>query len=180
MNKTGSTAKNETRKKENGCHVYKKCSGCSLRNMSYEEQLKFKYVKVDRLMGKLCRPDRVIGMTNTEGYRSKVQIAYDFVNGRAVSGIYRSANGGVTAVNNCPVNDPRANRIGSAVLEAARELKIPVYCSGGGRGFLRHALIRTAGNTDDIMCVIVGAAREFPEKKEFVRRLTKRCPEITS
>nr|MDE7294427.1 23S rRNA (uracil(1939)-C(5))-methyltransferase RlmD [Oscillospiraceae bacterium] len=55
-----------------------------------------------------------------------------------------------------------------------------VYCSYNGRGFLRHVLIRAAGNTDDIMCVIVGAAREFPEKREFTRRLMKRCPGITS
>lgn len=164
----------------NECSVYKKCSGCSLRNMSYEEQLKFKYVKIDRLMGKLCRPDRVIGMADTNGYRSKVQIAYDFVSGRAVSGIYRSATGGVTAVRDCPVNRAEANVIGRAVLDAAVELRIPVYCSYNGRGFLRHALIRAAGNTDDIMCVIVGAAREFPEKREFVRRLTKKCPGITS
>ncbi|MDE7295398.1 MAG: 23S rRNA (uracil(1939)-C(5))-methyltransferase RlmD, partial [Oscillospiraceae bacterium] len=117
MNKNRSALKNEERKSENNCSVYKKCSGCSLRNMSYEEQLKFKYVKVDRLMGKLCRPDRVIGMADTSGYRGKVQIAYDFVRGRAVSGIYRSANGGVTAVRDCPVNDPKANMIGRAVLD---------------------------------------------------------------
>ncbi len=183
MNKNRSVSKSVERKGDsngNGCSVYKKCSGCSLRNMSYEEQLKFKYVKIDRLMGKLCRPDRVIGMADTAGYRSKVQIAYDFVSGRAVSGIYRSADGGVTAVRDCPVNNPKANAIGRAVLDAAMDLKIPVYCSYNGRGFLRHVLIRAAGHTDDIMCVIVGAAREFPEKREFVRRLTKKCPGITS
>lgn len=162
------------------CPVYKKCSGCSLRNMTYEEQLKFKYVKIDRLMGKLCRPDRVIGMEDTRGYRSKVSIAYDFAGGRAVSGIYRSAKGGVTAVKSCPVNDPRANAVGSDILEIARELKIPVYSCGSGRGFLRHALIRTAGNTGDMMCVVTGAGREFPEKREFTRRLINKHPEITS
>lgn len=162
------------------CPIYKKCSGCSLRNMTYEEQLRFKYVMVDRLMGKLCKPEKVVGMPHNTGCRHKVEIAYDFIGGRAVCGIYRSATGGVAPTDSCPVNDSRANRIGKAVLETAVSLKIPVYCSYNGSGFLRHALIRTALHTDDIMCIVVGTDRNFPEKREFVKRLTKRCPEITS
>lgn len=169
-----------SRPDEGNCPVYKKCSGCALRNMSYDEHLKFKFVKVDRLMGRLCRPDKVIGMDDTRGCRGKVQTAYDFINGKAVSGIYRSATGGVTKVKDCPVNNPAANRIGNAVLETAVSLKIPVYCSYNGSGFLRHTLIRAAGRSGEIMCVVVGAAREFPEKSEFVKRLMKKCPEITS
>ena len=29
------------------CPVYKKCSGCQLMNMTYEEQLRFKQIKVE-------------------------------------------------------------------------------------------------------------------------------------
>ena len=162
------------------CPIYKKCSGCALRNMSYEEQLRFKQVKTERLMGKLCRPDKIIGMADPEGYRHKVQAAYDFKNGKAVFGVYQSATGGVAAAEHCPSNHPRADEIAKAILKTALSLKIPVWSSYNRSGFLRHALIRIAANTGEIMCVIAGTARDFPSKNSFVRELLKKCPDITT
>ncbi|MCI7767247.1 MAG: 23S rRNA (uracil(1939)-C(5))-methyltransferase RlmD [Oscillospiraceae bacterium] len=174
---------NEQAKKdgqENSCPVYKKCSGCQLRNMTYEEQLRFKQIKVDRLMGKLCRPEKILAAENPEGYRCKVQGAFDFKNGKTVSGVYQSSTGGVIAVSRCPINDERADRIITAVKKTALSLKIPVWCSYNGRGFLRHVLVRIAGNTGEIMAIIVGAAENFPSKTAFVNSLLEKCPEITT
>ncbi len=148
--------------------------------MTYEEQLKFKYIKVDRLMGKLCRPDRILAAEDPEGYRCKVQGAFDFKNGRCVSGIYQSATGGVIATDRCLVNDERADRIITAVKKTALALKIPVWCSFNGRGFLRHVLVRIGKNTGEIMAVIVGASDNFPSKSAFVKSLSEKCPEITT
>ena len=148
--------------------------------MTYEEQLRFKQIKVDRLMGKLCRPDRIIPAESPEGYRCKVQGAFDFKNGKCVSGVYQSSKGGVTAVERCPVNDERADRIIRAVKKTALSLKIPVWCSFNGRGFLRHVLVRTARNTGEIMAIIVGSSENFPSKSAFVKELMKKCPEITT
>lgn len=166
-------------KKEN-CPVYKKCSGCQLRNMTYEEQLKFKQIKTDRLMGKLCRADRIIGMEQPDGYRHKVTAAFDFIKGKAVSGIYRSATGGVTAVDRCAANHPKADEIVKLVRQTALSLKIPFWCSYNRTGFLRSVFIRIGGNTGEIMCVIVGAEGDFPRKKAFAKIIREKCPEITT
>lgn len=174
------TEQNKKEEQANSCPIYKKCSGCQLRNMTYEEQLRFKQIKVDRLMGKLCRPDRIIPAENPEGYRCKVQGAFDFKNGKCVSGVYQSSKGGVTAVERCPVNDERADRIIRAVKKTALSLKIPVWCSFNGRGFLRHVLVRIARNTGEIMAIIVGSSENFPSKSAFVKELMKKCPEITT
>lgn len=165
---------------KNSCPVYKKCSGCQLRNMSYEEQLKFKQIKVDRLMGKLCRPDRIIGMDDPVGYRHKVQTVFDFRNGKAVKGIYQSATGGITAVDRCEANHPRADEISGIIRKLAVSMKIPVWCSRTGQGFLRHVLIRIAGATGEIMVVIAGTSEIFPSKNAFVKELIKKCPDITT
>ena len=164
----------------NSCPVYKKCSGCQLRNMPYEEQLKFKQIKVDRLMGRLCRPDRIIAADAPESYRCKVQGAFDFKNGKCVSGVYQSSTGGVVAADRCAVNDERADKIIKAVRKTALSLKIPVWCSFNGRGFLRHVLVRIARNTGEIMAIIVGTSENFPSKAAFVKSLTEKCPEITT
>lgn len=162
------------------CPVYKKCSGCQLRNMTYEEQLRFKQVKIDRLMGKLCRADKIIGMENPEGYRHKVQAAFDFRSGKAVSGIYQSATGGVIATDRCEANHPRADEIVKAVRKTAVSMKIPVWCSHTGKGFLRHMLVRIAAATGEIMCIITGTSDNFPSKSAFVKELIKKCPDITT
>ena len=148
--------------------------------MTYEEQLRFKQIKVDRLMGKLCRPERILPAEEPEGYRCKVQGAFDFKNGKCVSGVYQSSKGGVTAVERCPVNDERADRIIRAVKKTALSLKIPVWCSFNGRGFLRHVLVRIARNTGEIMAIVVGSSENFPSKAAFVKELMKKCPEITT
>ncbi|MGN1089134.1 MAG: 23S rRNA (uracil(1939)-C(5))-methyltransferase RlmD, partial [Huintestinicola sp.] len=164
----------------NGCSIYKKCSGCQLRNMTYEEQLRFKQIKVERLMGKICRPRRIIGMDDPDHYRHKVQIAYDFIKGKAVKGIYRSATGGVLATDSCMVNHPAADKIGGEILKTALRFRISVYSSYMGTGFLRSALIRIAAGTGEIMCVITGTDHVFPSKKAFAEELIKKCPEITT
>ena len=72
------TEQNKKEEQANSCPVYKKCSGCQLMNMTYEEQLRFKQIKVERLMGKLCRPELIVGMDDPVGYRYKVTAVYDF------------------------------------------------------------------------------------------------------
>ncbi|MGN0642020.1 MAG: 23S rRNA (uracil(1939)-C(5))-methyltransferase RlmD [Huintestinicola sp.] len=165
---------------EKKCPVYKKCSGCQLMNMPYEEQLKFKQIKVERLMGKLCRPERIIGMEDPYNYRCKVQAVFDFRNGKAVSGIYQSAKGSVVAEDSCLINNKRANEIAAAVRKLAVSMKIPVFSTGGGKGFLRYVMIRVAQGTGEIMCAIVGTSDNFPSKNAFAKALSEKCPDITT
>ena len=42
------------------CPNYKKCSGCQLQNMEYEEQLSFKQAKLIKLLGRFCHIDEII------------------------------------------------------------------------------------------------------------------------
>ena len=62
--------------KAGSCPVYKKCGGCQLQNLTYAEQLRFKQNNVERLLGKLCKIEPIIGMDNPYHYRNKVQAAF--------------------------------------------------------------------------------------------------------
>ena len=48
--------------KRGSCPVYKKCGGCQLQNLTYAEQLSFKQKKVEKLLSKFCKADKIIGM----------------------------------------------------------------------------------------------------------------------
>ena len=73
------------------CPYAKKCSGCQLQNMTYEEQLRFKQGKLVGLLGRFCRIMPIIGAKNPVNYRNKLQSAFAHRDGRLLTGIYQSA-----------------------------------------------------------------------------------------
>ena len=165
---------------ELNCPVYKKCSGCQLRNMTYEEQLKFKEIKVVRLMGKLCRVSSIIGMEKPEHYRSKVQSAFRLKGRNVVSGVFQSATGNVIPVDSCLLDDETADKIICEIRRLVISMKIPVYNERTGKGFLKHVMIRRGFATGEVMAVIVAADDRFPSKTHFIEALTEKFPEIVS
>ena len=60
-------------KQETLCPHRKKCGGCQLQNLSYEEQLHLKMAKVIKLLGRFHRVEEIIGMEYPYHYRNKVQ-----------------------------------------------------------------------------------------------------------
>ena len=75
----------------NGCTVYKKCGGCQLQNMTYEDQLRYKQSKMIGLLGKFGHVNNIIGMENPYHYRNKVQAAFGERKGEIISGVYQSS-----------------------------------------------------------------------------------------
>lgn len=163
------------------CNVYKKCSGCQLLNMTYEEQLKWKQIKVERLMGCFKKVNRIIGMENPYHYRNKVQTLFRKTkSGKIISGVYQSSTNGIVAVESCLLNNKRADRIAIAVKTAAKRLGIKIYNPKTGEGFLKNTLVRTAHNTGENMLVLVTAYEKFPEKEQLVNEILKLYPKITT
>ena len=58
------------------CPVYKKCGGCQLQNLTYQEQLAFKQKKVSKFLSQFCKVQPIIGMESPFHYRNKVQAAF--------------------------------------------------------------------------------------------------------
>ena len=88
------------------CTVAKKCGGCQLTNMTYEEQLSFKQAKVIKLLGRFCRVDKIIGMKEPYHYRNKVQAAFGRTrSGMIISGVYQSSTHNIVKVDSCYIED---------------------------------------------------------------------------
>ncbi|MBR5134537.1 MAG: 23S rRNA (uracil(1939)-C(5))-methyltransferase RlmD, partial [Clostridia bacterium] len=161
------------------CPHAKKCSGCQLQNMDYEEQLCFKQARLVKLLGRYTFLDEIIGMKNPFHYRNKVQAAFGFRRGRIWSGVYQSATGGLVPVDECLLEDKNADAIIVTIRKLCESFKIQAYDNRTGRGFLRHVMVRTAKN-GDTMVVLVTTTDEFRSKTAFIKRLVLRHPEITT
>ena len=59
------------------CPVAKKCSGCQLSNMTYEQQLEWKQKDTEKLLGGFGKVSKIIGADDPYNYRNKVQKRQD-------------------------------------------------------------------------------------------------------
>lgn len=164
------------------CPVAKKCSGCQLSNLSYKEQLDFKYKKVSKLLSKFCEVSSVIPMKNPYNYRNKASIAYryDIKLGRVVSGVYQSTTHAIIPVDKCFLNDKLSDEIAVTVRKLLKSFRISCYNEKNGSGFLRYIMVRRSFATNQTMVVIVGANPILPAKNNFVKALVSAHPEITT
>lgn len=160
------------------CGVEKKCGACQLTNMDYERQLRFKQAKIVKLIGRCCRVGEIIGMDEPYGYRNKAQYAVRRVRGRVVTGVYQSATGGIAVTDTCYLNDARSNMIASTAARIVTQLHIEPYSEKGGKGVLRHILVRRANATGEYMVVLVCFADDLKHESDLTRRLTEAFPEI--
>ncbi|MFR0972992.1 MAG: 23S rRNA (uracil(1939)-C(5))-methyltransferase RlmD [Acutalibacteraceae bacterium] len=167
--------------KSGNCHLYKKCGGCQLQNLTYEQQLRYKQVKCIRLLGKFCRVGEIIGMENPYHYRNKVQAAFALDrHSNIISGVYQSSSHKIVPVTVCMTEDEKADEIMGTIRRLLKNFKLRPYNEDTGRGFLRHVLVKRGFKSGQIMVVLVTGTRDFPKKKDFVATLLKIHPEITT
>ena len=174
------TTRQKKEGKGNGCPLYKKCGGCQLQNMNYEEQLSFKQVKCIKALGKFGHVEEIIGMDNPVHYRNKVQAAFKNVNGKVISGVYQSASHRIVPVTKCLLEDKLADEIIVFIRKLLPRFKLNAYNEDTGRGFLRHVLVRRGFSSGETMVVLVTGTELFPKKKEFLGALLKEFPGITT
>lgn len=163
------------------CPYAKKCGGCQLTNMTYEQQLSFKTAKVIRLLGKMHKVEDIIGMENPYHYRNKVQAAFCTTRGgKIISGVYQAGSHRVVAVEKCMTEDEKADEIIATVRRLLPSFKLTAYNEDTKKGFLRHVLVKRGFSSGEIMVVLVSSNNIFPRKNDFLKALLKAHPEITT
>lgn len=161
------------------CDIYKKCGGCQLTNLSYQEQLSYKMRRIITLLGRFSRVDEIIGMENPLHYRNKMQAAFALdKRGKAISGVWRSKDCRVAKTDACLIEDEVSLWIVRAARGLLAEHDISVYNPKNGRGLLRHIMVRRAHVTGEIMVVLVTASLHMPNGGAFAEALVRRFPHI--
>ncbi len=166
--------------KGNGCPHYKKCGGCHLQNMTYQEQLKFKQVKEIKLLGKFCHVKEIIGMDNPNNYRCKVQAAFGKDKSGIISGVYQSSTHKIVPIDSCMIEDRQADEIIVTIRKLLKSFKLTPFNENNMTGFLRHVLIRKGYYSGQIMVVLITGTSAFPSSRSFINALIGRHPEITT
>lgn len=162
------------------CRYAKKCGGCQLLNLKYEEQLRHKQINTIRLLGKFCHIEEIIGMENPYNYRNKAQYAFGMDKGKIICGVYQSSTHRIVDIDRCMLTHPKSDEIAETVKKLLKSFKLKPYDENTGQGFLRHLLIKNGFKSGEIMVVFVTGTPQFPSKRSFVNALVGRHPEITT
>ncbi|MDO4306612.1 MAG: 23S rRNA (uracil(1939)-C(5))-methyltransferase RlmD [Eubacteriales bacterium] len=163
------------------CKAAKKCGGCQFQGIPYKEQVKKKQKLEEKLLGKFCKVNPIIGMENPYHYRNKVHSAFGRDRkGNIISGTYQAGTHNIIPVEDCLIEDEKSQEIIRTIRGMLKSFKIKTYDEDTGYGLLRHVMVRRGFQTGEIMVVLVLGSPILPSKNNFVKALRRVHPEITT
>ena len=164
---------------EEDCTTYKRCGGCNLRHIDYEETLNIKQRKVENLVNKTLKGNNievknVIGMGNPYGYRNKAQYPVGMNKlGEPVIGVFAERTHEIVPMQKCYIQNEIAEKIAFTIYKFIKEKNIPVYNESSRSGIIRHIVIKVGIRTHEIMCILVLNGKSIPYENELVEMLVK-------
>ncbi len=158
------------------CPVSERCGGCSLRNMTYAEELRYKQQRVlDAVtrIGHLTVPVKpVIGAERIDGYRNKAQYPVMMKNGELQAGFYAYKSHRIIPVSGCKLQHRAFEECLDVFKDWAKKAKITAYDEQTGKGLLRHIYLRRAQATGEMMVCAVVNGTALPLQEELIEHLS--------
>jgi len=165
-------------REEVDCNTYKRCGGCNLRHIQYEETLNMKKNMVQNLVNKTLskkiKVKNTLGMGNPYYYRNKAQYPVGIdKTGEPVIGIFAKRTHEIIQMKECFIQNPISEKIAFAIYKFIKIKNIPVYDEKNQKGLLRHIVIKVGIRTHEIMCILVINGKKIPFESELVDLLVK-------
>jgi 23S rRNA (uracil1939-C5)-methyltransferase len=177
------------------CEHFADCGGCTFQNLEYEQQIIAKELQVQDVFRRIggfknVACDSIVKCDNIFHYRNKMEFTFsnqeyvpesdkerepsEFALGLHAPGRWDK----ILNINECHIQTEIANEILTSIKELTKDLE--PYNIREHTGFLRHAMIRVAANTNEIMVNIV-TSRDDPELLSPISNtLITKFPRITS
>ena len=167
------------------CITYKRCGGCSLRHINYEETLIIKQNAVQSLVNKTLKTKievkATLGMDNPFNYRNKLQYPVGIdKNGTPIMGVFANRTHEIIPIQKCLIQNEKAEEVAKTIFEFIKENNISIYNEKTQKGLLRHIIVKIGIKTNEIMCILVINGTNIPKEKELVETITTRYENVKS
>ena len=172
-------------REEPDCTTYKRCGGCNLRHVNYEETLNMKQNAVQSLVNKTLSKDILVkptvAMGNPFSYRNKLQFPVGInKNGEPIIGVYANRTHEIIPIQECEIQDKKSVEIAKYILELVKKINISVYNEKNRKGLLRHIVIKNAKITNEYMVILVINGNKIGCENKIIQNLKERYECITS
>ena len=161
------------------CPIARRCGGCTLQQLRYDNQLAYKEQKVKNNLIRIGGFDKalvasiyegIVGMEHPYRYRNKAQFPIGKA-GDIIAGYYAGRTHDIIACDDCLIGDEINKDIVGAVIGHMKKYDIEPYDETLGTGLVRHVLVRKAYATGDLMCCIVATSMKIPYADELADSL---------
>ena len=165
------------------CSTYKRCGGCSLRHIKYEETLDIKRGMVQNLVNKTLninvKVNNVIGMEIPYYYRNKLQYPVGIdKNNNPIMGVFANRTHEIIPVTNCLIQNREAEKVAKKVFEFIKQNDISIYNENTRKGAIRHIVVKIGIRTDEMMCIIVSNQENFKQEDKLVEVIKSEFPKV--
>ncbi len=149
------------------CPVAQNCGGCQIQHVEYEAQLNYKTGLVEQNVKRIgglkgITVHKCIGMKDPWRYRNKAQFPVGIRSGKAVAGFYAIGSHDIVPTESCLIQHQSGDEVLITIKNFIDKYNIEVYDETSGEGLIRHIIIRTGFNTNEIMVVLVINGKELP------------------
>ncbi len=170
---------------DSDCVTYKRCGGCNLRHVDYEETLNMKQNAVQSLVNKTLKNKievkPTVAMGNPYHYRNKLQFPIGVSKEtEPVIGVFANRTHEIVPIEGCALQDRKAIQISKYVIDVIKEYNLSIYDEKTGLGLMRHVVVKTAKATDEYMVILVINGDKLPHAKEITTKLQGAFPGIVS
>ena len=165
------------------CSTYKRCGGCNLRHIKYEETLNIKRGMVQNLVNRTLNKNivvnKVIGMEHPFHYRNKLQYPVGIdKNNNPIMGVFANRTHEIIPVTNCLIQNRETEKVAKKVFEFIKQNDISIYNENTREGAIRHIVVKIGIRTDEIMCIIVSNQENFKQEDKLVEVIKNECPKV--
>lgn len=169
---------------ESDCPYSQRCGGCSFRNMTYDEELKYKLSRVNDSLERIghlaIQTEEIIGARSVDHYRNKAQYPVSVCEGELFAGFYAYKSHRIIPCSDCRLQPKEFEQGIKAFEKWVEAADVTSYDENTGRGLLRHIYFRKGFATDALMACAVINGDSIPKADLLIDLLRKNLPNLKS
>ncbi len=169
---------------ESDCPYSQRCGGCSFRNMTYDEELKYKLSRVNDSLERIghlaIQTEEIIGARSVNHYRNKAQYPVSVCEGELFAGFYAYKSHRIIPCSDCRLQPKEFEQGIKAFEKWVEAADVTSYDENTGRGLLRHIYFRKGFATDELMACAVINGDSIPKADLLIDLLRKNLLNLKS
>ncbi len=165
------------------CKLFDRCGGCQLMHLSYPKQLEIKRQKVVDALQRIGNFNSVvvnpcIPSPSDLHYRNKIQLPVRQGANGIELGLYARGSHDLVPVDTCYIHNELGEKNYTIIRQLISQSSLSAYNPSTGKGELRHVLIKSAVNNQQLLVILVTNGEPAQAIKNLAKEIKEKCPDV--